>query len=70
MSKKRSKKKLALKRETLRQLDNSELKNAAGGAVAYSYYCAGGSKQLGGTGGCTTETMLQAYNFNILIIGS
>ena len=52
MSKKR-KKKLALKRETLRKLDNSELQGAAGGYIK-SRYCTGDNTQAGGSGGCTT----------------
>jgi len=63
MNKRIRKKKLALKRETLRKLDPNELKAAAGGAVAYSgrctTMCAGGDAQAGGSGGCTTQ-----YQFN------
>lgn len=54
--KKRNKKKLALKRETLRKLDNNELQGAAGGYIYKTKYCtAGDATQAGGTGGCTTE---------------
>ncbi|HUS64118.1 MAG TPA: class I lanthipeptide [Kofleriaceae bacterium] len=53
MSKKRNKK-LALKRETLRKLDNNQLQGAAGGIIYKSKYCTGDNTQAGGSGGCTT----------------
>jgi hypothetical protein len=56
MSKKRGKK-LALKRETLRKLDNNELSQAAGGYVAKTTLCGGATGGCAYTvsGGCTTE---------------
>ena len=70
MSKKRGKKKLALKRETLRKLDNNELGQAAGGAVVKTSYCgtATGGCAYTISGGCTTDTMLANYDINILVI--
>jgi hypothetical protein len=65
MSKKR-KKKLALKRETLRKLDNSELQGAAGGYIYTTKYCAGGNTQAGATGGCTDDA-IRALDGSIVI---
>ncbi len=46
-------KKLALKRETLRKLDNRQLGGVAGGYVARTTYCAGGTAQAGQSDGGT-----------------
>jgi hypothetical protein len=67
MSKKRGKKKLALKRETLRKLDQNELGGVAGGAVARTTYCAGGTAQAGQSGGCTTEIGDLAIAYKIYV---
>jgi hypothetical protein len=45
--------KLALKKETLRRLDDGALQQAGGGYVYKTAYCGGGS-QAGVSGGCTT----------------
>ena len=65
MSKKRGKKKLALKRETLRKLDSSELAKANGGYIYKTKYCAGDT-QAGASGGCT-DTFIQQYDGSAVI---
>ena len=66
-------KKLALKRETLRKLDESQLGQVAGGWTL-TQRCAGDRGQAGVSGGCNTTDLTQqqnyyqldlaAYNFN------
>jgi len=56
MSKRRDKK-LALKRETLRKLDQSQLGGVAGGWTYRTYNCAGDQQQAGASGGCNTSDL-------------
>lgn len=56
-------KKLALKRETLRKLDESQLGAVAGG-YTLTQRCAGDRQQAGVSGGCNTSDLTkQDYNF-------
>ncbi|HUS64119.1 MAG TPA: class I lanthipeptide [Kofleriaceae bacterium] len=54
-------KKLALKRETLRKLDESQLGQVAGGWTL-TQRCAGDRQQAGVSGGCNTSDLTKPDN--------
>lgn len=59
-------KKLALKRETLRKLDQNELQQAAGG-LRYTDYCAGGGGGAIRSGGCESLGCLNALQLDYVV---